>query len=212
MPKCRRSDTGCGPSKRPKVPADEAHAVRGALFGAHCAVARQLEDGDPEDPAPFSFVKAGMPGSLWAMYEVGCDLSTVGENCEGESLAICAAMRGRAECMKVLADTGCDLAQIDFESGMAPVHWAADSIDRGEDDPACLAVLRQAGCDMNLKSLTGCTAAHYAAACGFERKLRFLSSAGCDLGHADMEGRTAADLAAQFGHHDALRFLRDAAK
>ena len=158
MPKCRRSDSGCGPFKRPKVavPADEAHAVRGALFSAHSAVARQLEDADSADPAPFTYVKANLPGCLRAMHEVGCDLSAVEDSCEGESLAICAAMHGRAECLKV----------------------------------------------------------HYAAACGFERKLRFLSSAGCDLRQADREGRTAADLAAQFGRHDALRFLCrcDAAK
>lgn len=130
-------------------------------------------------------------------------------NSEDETLVDFAAARGKEACLRVLADAGCPLEDIDETSGMAAVHWAADSLAEGggDDDPACLAFLRGRGCDLEKRSRIGATAAHYAAMNGFVNKLAFLHASGCDLRARSHGGKTPLALAAKYGHGACVDFL-----
>lgn len=108
-------------------------------------------------------------------------------DCFGQTALSLAAVRGRAECVRALAEAGADLGKSD-DRGMAPIHYAAY-----KGALACLQALLAAGADADQADSEGSTPAIFACKTGQAGSLRVLMAAGADLKLADAFGMAPSD-------------------
>jgi ankyrin repeat protein len=118
-----------------------------------------------------------------------------------DTLAMIAAMHGKAECLAVLAEFGYDMDDRGA-AGRSLLHVAAAS-DRVE----CVEYLAARGVDVDARDMNGDTPAMEAAYGGAAWALVALVKAGCDVMAKNNEGYSAAMTAAEYGRIDCLRAL-----
>lgn len=111
----------------------------------------------------------------------------------GQTALSLAAVHGRAECVRALAEAGADLGKPD-DRGMAPIHYAAYKVAL-----ACLQALLAAGADVDQADAEGSTPAIFACKTGQAGSLRVLMEAGADLELADAFGMVPSDHADRAG-------------
>ncbi|XP_012277157.1 transient receptor potential channel pyrexia [Orussus abietinus] len=108
-----------------------------------------------------------------------------------ESVLHSAARSNALDVLKILAPKNPALDRLD-SNGLAPIHHVAD---RG--DPACLAELLRAGCQVNLPTKKGDTALHLAAEAGCAENVDLLLERGANANLKNHRGQTALHLAAR---------------
>eukprot|EP01045_Picozoa_sp_COSAG04_P001426 COSAG04_NODE_48_length_31217_cov_204.046758_7_plen_1532_part_00 len=115
-----------------------------------------------------------------------------------------ACIRGHVECMKMLADAGCDTA-VKCEKGGTALMAAA----RSGVPAAARLVLDEGWCELEATSSTGETAFLIACSMGHTEIMEMLVDEDCDTGATNNVGRNALMGAAASGMPAALRMAMD---
>ena len=111
-----------------------------------------------------------------------------------------AATRGDTDTLRALLDAECDTSHVDEKdwAGKVPLMYAAQG---GHTE--CVQLLLQRGANVNMRSASRSTAAHYAAEHGHKETLLALLNlldTGCDVDAKDNWEMTPLMWAAQGGH------------
>ncbi|KAF7391259.1 hypothetical protein HZH66_009739 [Vespula vulgaris] len=124
------------------------------------------------------------------------------ESLHSEETVLHVAARSNAlEVLKLLAPNNVSLNRLDV-NGYAPIHYVAD---RG--DPACLKILLQAACQVDLSSKKGDTALHLAAEAGCLENVELLLENDANVNSKNNRGQTALHLAARSHCLDCVELL-----
>ncbi|XP_066595131.1 uncharacterized protein wtrw [Prorops nasuta] len=108
-----------------------------------------------------------------------------------ETVLHSAARSNALDVLRILVNGSLHLNRLDC-NGLGPIHHVAD---RG--DPACLAALLQAGCQVDLLSKKGETALHLAAEAGCADNVDLLLDRGASVNLKNHRGQTALHMAAR---------------
>ncbi|KAM4052607.1 ankycorbin isoform 4-T4 [Anomaloglossus baeobatrachus] len=124
-------------------------------------------------------------------------------DCEGKTAFHLAAMKGNAECLRVMLTHGVDVAAQDL-SGHSVLHLAVkhNHID-------CIKRLLQAKCPADCFDNLGRTCVHYAAVNGSVPALQLLCDHKCLLNVRDLDGHTPLLISVHQGHVEACKCLLD---
>ncbi|XP_063310039.1 ankycorbin isoform X4 [Pelobates fuscus] len=122
---------------------------------------------------------------------------------EGKTAFHVAAMKGFADCLKVMLNHGVDVSSLDVK-GHTALHVAVlnNHID-------CVKKLLQFKCPVDCIDVAGKTSLHYAAANGSLPAVQLLSEHKSPLNVKDMEGNTPLLISILHGHTDVLKCLLD---
>ncbi|XP_035720383.1 transient receptor potential channel pyrexia-like isoform X1 [Vespa mandarinia] len=124
------------------------------------------------------------------------------ESLHSEETVLHVAARSNAlEVLKLLAPNNISLNRLDV-NGFAPIHYVAD-----KGDPACLKILLQAACQVDLSSKKGDTALHIAAEAGCLENVDLLLENGANVNLKNNRGQTALHLAARSHCLDCVELL-----
>ncbi|KAK3723766.1 hypothetical protein LTR37_001647 [Vermiconidia calcicola] len=114
---------------------------------------------------------------------------------------IYAASQGHEAVVKVLLDTGADVASKDRD-GWQALAWASSS-----NHKAVVQLLLSSKADINAKDDTGSTVLHMAAFHGYEEVVRLLLDRKADIDAKDDTGSTVLHMAASHGYEEVVRLL-----
>lgn len=122
---------------------------------------------------------------------------------EGKTAFHLAAMRGNADCLRVMIAHGVDVAAQDI-SGHSVLHLAVK-----HNHIECIKRLLQAKCPSECTDNLGRTCVHYAAVSGSVPALQLLCEHKCLLNVKDADGHTPLLISVQQGHVEACKCLLD---
>lgn len=122
---------------------------------------------------------------------------------EGKTAFHLAAMRGNADCLRVMIAHGVDVAAQDI-SGHSVLHLAVK-----HNHIECIKRLLQAKCPSECTDNLGRTCVHYAAVSGSIPALQILCEHKCLLNVKDADGHTPLLISVQQGHVEACKCLLD---
>ncbi|XP_069819230.1 ankycorbin isoform X2 [Dendropsophus ebraccatus] len=122
---------------------------------------------------------------------------------EGKTAFHLAAMRGNADCLKVMLGHGVDVAAQDM-SGHSGLHLAVKY-----NHIECVKRLLQAKCPTELTDNLGRTCVHYTAVSGSVPVLQLLCEHKCLLNVKDLDGHTPLLLSVLHGHVEVCKCLLD---
>ncbi|XP_073138364.1 protein VAPYRIN-LIKE-like [Henckelia pumila] len=142
----------------------------------------------------------GTPQFISALIEAGADVSEAAGS-EEESLVSLAVKSGKAEAVKILIQSGCEMNK---KMDRVVLHAAA-AMNRVD----LLEILCLGYADMELNSVNsqGQTALHLAAIHGQVEALQFLVSIGSEVDVTDHQGWTPLHYAANEGQAEAVEYL-----
>ncbi|XP_008628819.1 PREDICTED: ankycorbin isoform X2 [Corvus brachyrhynchos] len=147
-----------------------------------------VENGDPEKVASL----LGKKGA-----------SATKQDSEGKTAFHLAAMKGHAECLRIMVTHGADVTAQDG-AGHSALHLAAKN-----SHPDCIKRLLQSKCPADITDNSGKTALHYAAACGCLQAVQLLCEHKCPINIKDLVGNIPLLLAVQNGHVEVCKYLLD---
>ncbi|NWR12912.1 RAI14 protein, partial [Paradoxornis webbianus] len=147
-----------------------------------------VENGDPEKVASL----LGKKGA-----------SATKQDSEGKTAFHLAAMKGHAECLRIMVTHGADVTAQDG-AGHSALHLAAKN-----SHPDCIKRLLQSKCPADSTDNSGKTALHYAAACGCLQAVQLLCEHKCPINIKDLDGNIPLLLAVQNGHIEVCKYLLD---
>ncbi|XP_048147630.1 ankycorbin isoform X4 [Corvus hawaiiensis] len=147
-----------------------------------------VENGDPEKVASL----LGKKGA-----------SATKQDSEGKTAFHLAAMKGHAECLRIMVTHGADVTAQDG-AGHSALHLAAK-----KSHPDCIKRLLQSKCPADITDNSGKTALHYAAACGCLQAVQLLCEHKCPINIKDLDGNIPLLLAVQNGHVEVCKYLLD---
>ncbi|XP_075581635.1 ankycorbin-like, partial [Pelecanus crispus] len=147
-----------------------------------------VENGDPEKVASL----LGKKGA-----------SATKQDSEGKTAFHLAAMKGHAECLRIMVTHGADVTAQDG-AGHSALHLAAKN-----SHPDCIKSLLQTKCPSDSTDNSGKTALHYAAACGCLQAVQLLCEHKCPINVKDLDGNIPLLLAVQNGHTEVCKYLLD---
>ncbi|KAM9509581.1 ankycorbin isoform 1-T2 [Guaruba guarouba] len=147
-----------------------------------------VENGDPEKVASL----LGKKGA-----------SATKQDSEGKTAFHLAAMKGHAECLRIMVTHGADVTAQDG-AGHSALHLAAKN-----SHPDCIKRLLQSKCPADSTDNSGKTALHYAASCGCLQAVQLLCEQKCPINVKDLDGNIPLLLAVQNGHTEVCKHLLD---
>ncbi|XP_068857666.1 ankycorbin isoform X3 [Aphelocoma coerulescens] len=147
-----------------------------------------VENGDPEKVASL----LGKKGA-----------SATKQDSEGKTAFHLAAMKGHAECLRIMVTHGADVTAQDG-AGHSALHLAAKN-----SHPDCVKRLLQSKCPADITDNSGKAALHYAAACGCLQAVQLLCEHKCPINIKDLDGNIPLLLAVQNGHVEVCKYLLD---
>ncbi|XP_065518520.1 ankycorbin isoform X3 [Lathamus discolor] len=147
-----------------------------------------VENGDPEKVASL----LGKKGA-----------SATKQDSEGKTAFHLAAMKGHAECLRIMVTHGADVTAQDG-AGHSALHLAAKN-----SHPDCIKRLLQSKCPADSTDNSGKTALHYAASCGCLQGVQLLCEQKCPINIKDLDGNIPLLLAVQNGHTEVCKHLLD---
>ncbi|NXL63342.1 RAI14 protein, partial [Chordeiles acutipennis] len=147
-----------------------------------------VENGDPEKVSSL----LGKKGA-----------SATKQDSEGKTAFHLAAMKGHAECLRIMVTHGADVTAQDG-AGHSALHLAAKN-----SHPDCIKRLLQSKCPTESTDNSGKTALHYAAACGCLQAVQLLCEYKCPVNVKDLDGNIPLLLAVQNGHTEVCKYLLD---
>ncbi|XP_061325508.1 ankycorbin isoform X2 [Pezoporus flaviventris] len=147
-----------------------------------------VENGDPEKVASL----LGKKGA-----------SATKQDSEGKTAFHLAAMKGHAECLRIMVTHGADVTAQDG-AGHSALHLAAKN-----SHPDCIKRLLQSKCPADSTDNSGKTALHYAASCGCLQAVQLLCEQKCPINIKDLDGNIPLLLAVQNGHTEVCKHLLD---
>ncbi|NWU19162.1 RAI14 protein, partial [Dyaphorophyia castanea] len=147
-----------------------------------------VENGDPEKVASL----LGKKGA-----------SATKQDSEGKTAFHLAAMKGHAECLRIMVTHGADVTAQDG-AGHSALHLAAKN-----SHPDCVKRLLQSKCPADSTDNSGKTGLHYAAACGCLQAVQLLCEHKCPVNIKDLDGNIPLLLAVQNGHVEVCKYLLD---
>ncbi|KAM4752707.1 ankycorbin isoform 2-T4 [Cyanocitta cristata] len=147
-----------------------------------------VENGDPEKVASL----LGKKGA-----------SATKQDSEGKTAFHLAAMKGHAECLRIMVTHGADVTAQDG-AGHSALHLAAKN-----SHPDCVKRLLQSKCPADITDNAGKAALHYAAACGCLQAVQLLCEHKCPINIKDLDGNIPLLLAVQNGHVEVCKYLLD---
>uniref|UniRef100_A0A8C8BST1 Retinoic acid induced 14 n=1 Tax=Otus sunia TaxID=257818 RepID=A0A8C8BST1_9STRI len=147
-----------------------------------------VENGDPEKVASL----LGKKGA-----------SATKQDSEGKTAFHLAAMKGHAECLRIMVTHGADVTAQDG-AGHSALHLAAKN-----SHPDCIKRLLQSKCPADSTDNSGKTALHHAAACGCLQAVQLLCEHKCPINIKDLDGNIPLLLAIQNGHTEVCKYLLD---
>ncbi|XP_040276929.1 ankycorbin isoform X2 [Bufo bufo] len=124
-------------------------------------------------------------------------------DCEGKTAFHLAAMKGNADCLRVMLTHGVDVAAQDL-SGHSALHLAVK-----HNHIECIKRLLQAKCPTECTDNLGRTCVHYAAVGGSVPALQLLCEHKCLLNVKDSDGHTPLLISVLQGHVEACKCLLD---
>ncbi len=139
------------------------------------------------------------------LIDAGAEIDAA-DDCDMTPLAHCAHSYGSEEhlaCMRLLIEAGADINKQEFR-GIPPIYWASSS---ASGEKGQLAMLIEAGANVNLCGQSGMTALHCAAMGNAAWAIRLLLAAGADPTLKDAEGKTPRDYAKGKAGKDARDIL-----
>ncbi|KAG8599093.1 hypothetical protein GDO81_002875 [Engystomops pustulosus] len=120
---------------------------------------------------------------------------------EGKTAFHLAAIKGNAECLRLMLAQGADVAAQDL-SGHSVLHLAVK-----HNHVDCIKRLLQAKCPTECTDNLGRTCVHYAAVSGSVPALQLLCDHKCRLNVKDLDGHTPLFISVQQGHVEACKCL-----
>jgi hypothetical protein len=140
-------------------------------------------------------VTKGSIKEIKALIETGANVNACDKS--GETLLHNASYECKPEAVIMLLNSGADLDACEVESGVRPLHKAAQK--------GCVKVcelLIRRGAEMNAQTHDGATALHLAALAGHAELVSLLLKYNANHILQDVQGRTALQCAQQAGHAD----------
>ncbi|XP_075040646.1 ankycorbin isoform X2 [Mixophyes fleayi] len=122
---------------------------------------------------------------------------------EGKTALHLAALKGNADCLRVMLTHGVDVLAQDL-SGHSVLHLA---VKYNHTD--CVKRLLQSKCPTECTDFAGKTCVHYAAANNYLPVLQLLCENKCLLNVKDSDGNTPLLISIQYGHLEACKCLLD---
>ncbi|KAM4710460.1 ankycorbin isoform 2-T2 [Discoglossus pictus] len=122
---------------------------------------------------------------------------------EGKTALHLAAMKGNAECLRVMLTHGVDVSAQDT-AGHSALHVAVKN-----NHIECVKRLLQAKCPVDCVDNAGKTCLHYAAANGSIPAVQLLTEQKCPLNIKDSDGNTPLLLSVLYGHTEVGKYLLD---
>ena len=111
-----------------------------------------------------------------------------------------AAAYGHSDCVKLLLESGADIAATDSVLAIAA----------GSGNPECVRILIEAGADVNLTSEDKWTPLHFAAFNGHCECVKLLIDKGAKINSRDIDGETPLSKAYQSGCKECIKILKAA--
>ncbi|KAM4809444.1 ankycorbin [Rhinophrynus dorsalis] len=122
---------------------------------------------------------------------------------EGKTAFHLAAMKGNADCLRLMLTHGVDVSAQDLQ-GHSALHLAVKN-----NHLECVKRLLQAKCPVECTDNAGKSSMHYAAANGCLPAVQLLYEQKCPIHNKDVDGNTPLLIAAQHGHTDVSKYLLD---
>ncbi|KAM8960892.1 ankycorbin [Pelodytes ibericus] len=122
---------------------------------------------------------------------------------DGKTAFHLAAMKGIADCLKVMLTHGVDVSSLDA-AGHTALHLAVLN-----NHIECAKKLLQSKCPVDCADITGKTSLHYAVANGYLPAVQLLCEQKSPLNVKDMDGNTPLLIAVLHGHTEVLKHLLD---